>query len=155
MELVANNNQKASEVSYIEDVNEVAGVSIYHLVKRIYQRCVQKGFEIKAQQIDAIDSPVSGKWCYTLIGLRHERLPNTVTRSVMISENAEQETIVLHYQNTDAAEGPQTQQMQYYDVSQAVNDIGFFLLKGRRRNIEEQLASQLIHDQAQWEDQSQ
>lgn len=154
MELVADNNQKANDVAFVEDVDEVAGISIYHLVKRIYQRCVQKGFEIRAQRIDAINSPISGQWCYTLIGLCHERLPNTVSRSVMVSENAEQETIVLHFQNAEAGEGPQTQQMQYYDVSQAVNDIGFFLLKGRRRNVEEQLVTQLIHDQALWDGQT-
>lgn len=154
MELVANNNQKANDVVFVEDVDEVAGVSIYHLVKRIYQRCVQKGFEIHAHRVEAINSPVSGQWCYTLIGLYHERLPNTVSRSVMVSENADQETIILHFQNANEGDGPQTQQLQYYDVSQAVNDVGFFLLKGRRRSVEEQLVNQLIHDQTHWDGQT-
>lgn len=154
MELVADNNQKANDVIFVEDVDEVAGISIYHLVKRIYQSCVQKGFEIHAHRVEAINSPVSGQWCYTLIGLYHERLPNTVSRSVMVSENADQETIILHFQNAELDDGPQTQQLQYYDVSQAVNDVGFFLLKGRRRSVDEQLVSQLIHDQAQWDGQT-
>lgn len=127
-------------IEFVKDVNEVGGISLYHLVKHLYSASVKKDCQIKARTIDPLDS-VSGTWYYTEIGLYHGRMSIPMHR-VMVSENADREEIHLSYSGSELSSKPDVH--HYRDLHEAVANIGFFFVKGRRRSDEETLAGTLL-----------
>lgn len=150
MELVVNNLSRKAEVvthsvvtNFVEDVNEAAGVSIYHLVKLLYNRSVEKGSDIKARCLKPVPGASAKMWYYTEIGLYHERLEDVPYRRVIVAENDNREEVHLNYTGPGDSVMPATH--HYRDLHEAVADIGFYLVKGRCRTSEERLARELIH----------
>lgn len=150
MELVVNNSGKKTDdkpqsvvMNFVKDVNEVGGVSIYHLVKLLYNASIEKGYEIKARCLKPASGASAKMWYYTEIGLYHERLQEVPHRRVIVAENDNREEVHLNYTGPGDVVMPATH--HYRDLHDAVADIGFYLVKGRCRSVEERLANELIH----------
>lgn len=145
MAVVFNKNKEViGKGPFIEDVKEPAGVSIYHLVKLLYQRMVAPGAEIHAQCVAADEYVINKAWRHTTIALYGPGVQLVPQRLVIVAENPEQEMVTVGFPG--AEDLLRADDYHYYDLHDAVNSIGFFLVHGRKRSVGEAVADQLMKD---------
>ena len=138
------NKAVLSDPSFIEDIEQTAGVSIYHLVKRIYQRLIRDSLEIRAHTVDADVAMSDPSWRHTLIGLYGPDTHTLPKHLVVVAENPVLESVIVGFPG--AEDLLRADEYHYYDLHDAVNSIGFFLIHGRKRSTSEQIAQDLLTD---------
>lgn len=138
-----------------EDERECMGIGVYHLLRGLHGKSLKRGERFRAAALEPINSPMSGTWRYTHIYIDdipplHGSDPFELhsKRAVIVSENPDNEELSLTYVLNDVDHvAPAADRFQYFDFDQAVSRVAFFLLRGRRMRMEDELYLVVSNDQ--------
>lgn len=126
---------------------EHMGMGVYHLLRGIHGKSLKPGERFRAATLTPISSPNSGQWLYTQIFiddippfLGSDPFELAPKRAVIISENPDNEQLSLTYVLNDIDHvAPPADTFQYFDFDQVVSRAAFFLLRGRRMAMADEI----------------
>ena len=140
-------NAVVKSVAPTDDVQECMGMGVYQLLRGIHGKTLKKGERFRAATLEPINSPNSGQWRYTQIYI--DDIPPLLgcdpfelhsKRAIVISENPDNEQLSLTYILNDIDHvAPGADSFQYLDFDQLVSRAAFFLLRGRRMALADEV----------------
>ena len=122
--------------------NEELGQALFHLTRCLYGKSLEENQEFRGAALQSSESQVTGTWRYTQIYIseQDEDFNMTPKRAIIVSENAQNETLTLTYviNDEDHVTYP-PQWASFYDYHKLLVEIAVFLVKGRSFQEEKEL----------------